>query len=154
VALTDPAAINALKQTLALNPKIAAAVGNPDDLASNGVKYIAVDPPGVAFVQVTVASDPGAPSKPSDSDLESGYPDLKSGLEHVGGSVKGHTLVTINGRRALQVNFDLPVQTGGATIVFHATADAFLAMDTDYAITLVGDAPVMNAIAATFTINR
>jgi hypothetical protein len=153
VSLTDPAAIDAVKQMLARNPKLAPAVGNPDDLASGGMKYLAIDPSGSA-VNVAVESDPGAPSNPSDSDLESGYPDLKSALEKGGGTVTAHRLITVNGHRALQVKYDLPLQSAGATIVLHATADAFLAKDTDYLVTLAGDAAVTDAIAATFTINR
>jgi hypothetical protein len=156
VSLTDPAAIDAVKQVLARNPKLAPLVGNPDDLASGGTKYLAVDPSGgfVNVVNVAVTSDPGAPSNPSDSDLESGYPDLKSGMEKAGGTVTAHRLITINGRRALQVKVDLPIQAAGATIVGHGTVDAFLATDTDYVLTLVADPAVVHAIEATFKINR
>jgi len=149
--LTSPEAIAAYKKVVAYNPKLADAIGSPDDLVSQGSKVAAVDGLG-GVVNVMVHSTPGVPNPPSSSDWEDAAQALAPELEQAGGTVLSHQVATINGRSALQIQVDLPIQTGAATVTVHETVDVFTAKDTMYWLTLAGPSPVIDEIAASFEI--
>jgi hypothetical protein len=150
-------ASDVLKQLSADNPKVVAALGGTSlqTLVAKGMKFMAVDPshlsPGVS---VTVVSAPGAPSQPSDADLEGLYSDGRVTWQQAGIKLQSHRLLTINGRRVLQVVVDITFQAGGATLTGHQTIDAFVAEDRACTLVLQGtnlaNVPALDEIANSF----
>ncbi len=152
VSLSDPRAQASLDQLLAQNPQLARAFGDATTLASSGIKFLAVDPMGGSTVNVHVESAAGAPDDPSDSDLESVVPDLTQGLETTGATVTSHQIVTVNGRKAIQVLFDLPLTNGGTDLRLHGTAYILVTKDTLYIVTIVGKEDVVDQVISTFMV--
>jgi len=138
IDLTDPAVKDKIAAMLASNPKLTSAIGNTDDLASKGTKYLAIDPSGSGDdANVVVNSASGAPAKPSDKDLEDAYSGLQSGLSDAGGTVVSHRIFTLNGHRTLQILYDLDVQNpDGTSNVLHMRGDVVVTKDMIHTLTL------------------
>ena len=152
VSLSDPRAQAAIDQLVAQNPKLAATLGSSATLAASGIKFLAVDPSGGSTVNVAVQSAPGTPDNLSDSDLEEAVPDLTQGLKSSGASVTGHQIVTVNGRKAIEIQYDLPLTNGGTAITVHGNAYVFPTNDTVHTVSVVGTDDVVAHVMSTFTI--
>jgi hypothetical protein len=152
ISLSDPQAQAALDQLIAQNPQLAKAMGDATALAKSGVAFLATDPAGGSTVNVLVSPAAGAPAEPTKSDLEEFRSVLTEQLETAGATVTGHDIVTVNGRHAVQIRYDLPLTTGGADINFHGTAHVFVVENTIYTVTIVGTEDVVDDVISTFTL--
>jgi len=152
VSLSDPQAQAAIDQVIAQNPQFGKALGGATTLASQGIKFLAVDPSGGSTVTVAVDSAAGSPADPTDSDLQAGVPDITKALESTGAQVTSHEIVTVNGHKAIRVLYDLPLTNGGADLHVHGAAYFFVTKDTIHAVTIVGKADIVDQVISTFTI--
>ena len=72
--------------------------------------------------------------------------DLTQGLESTGATVTSHQIVTVNGRKAIQFLYDLPLTNGGTDLTVHGTAYVFVTKDTVYIVTIIGKTDVVDQV--------
>ncbi len=152
VSLSDPKAQARIDKMIEDNPRLAAQLGDAATLVKKGIKFMAQSLDGSGAADVGVQSAPGAPSNPSDSDFTSLLDEFTPTLERVGGTVTGHQIMTIGDRRAMQIRYDLPLKFGSTDLTEHSTAYWFLAKDTVYVVTILGDDSDVGQVISTFTI--
>jgi hypothetical protein len=152
VSVSSPRAQARLAQLATDNPRLT-TLGNFPTLVAKGVKLLAVNPfSTLTYAEVAVESAPGAPSQPTTSDLNDVYPTLASGMQKVGGVIEAHHIKSMSGQNVLEIRYHVPLNLSGSSLTEHGVVDVVVAKDTIYAITLIGNSPLLSQIASSFTV--
>jgi hypothetical protein len=149
---TDPAAQGAIDEMLRQNPQLAGAMGSASALTESGIVFMATDIAGGSTVNVIVQDAPGAPSSPTDADLELIAPEFVAGLQLTGAVVDPHRIVDVNGRKALRVDYSLPLTNGGTEVTVHGSAYVIVTFNTVYVVTIIGDGTTVERVISTFEV--
>jgi translation elongation factor EF-1beta len=149
VDASSPGAIQAAKDLAAANPTLQSLIGS-GDLASKGIKYLAIAADGQSNVYVVVKATPGV----KDSDLPNLVDTLKAQYQQAGATVESTSSVPLAGHQALQVKLTLPQNDGsGGTTNLHETQDIVAANDFAYIVTLTGTSPDLTAIGSSLNVS-
>jgi translation elongation factor EF-1beta len=149
VDASSPGAIAAAKDLAAANPALQSLIGS-GDLASKGIKYLAISTDGLSNVNVVVKAAPGA----KDSDLPNLVDTLKTQYQQAGATVESTMSVPLAGHQALQVKLTLPLNDGsGGTTTLHETQDIVAANDFAYIVTLTGTSPELATIGSSLDVS-
>jgi hypothetical protein len=150
----SPGAAQLIQQMLKVNPKLSTLVGTgPADLASKGIKFLAVDVAAPQFLaNVNLVTKPALGVV--DSDLPQLADALRSEYQKIGAVVTSTATIPLAGHQALQVKLRLALKTlSGSTTTADETQDLIAANDLVYTITFAGSSPQFSTIESSISVS-
>lgn len=148
IDLTSLGTAQALQQFEAANPALKGFLGT--DLASSGVKFLALSNTEPATINIVAKPSPGL----QDSDLAAGLPTLKARYQQMGITVVSSQTTPLANHQAVEIDADFTYTDSTGATVSRPVKQYFLAAnDLLYVVTLNGNSADFPTILQTLSVS-